>query len=188
MRAKIRWGVDFDGVLADTSLLKKEWIRVNLDLEVEAWCCDRTSCVPLIGEERYEEMSENVFERESSLRAPAVPGAIEALRQLAASGQVYIITTRPPPRLEHALEWLALQGGSDLVTEFLSSAGTRKAELCLEHGLSAHIDDDDRHLRPLIGTGTRPLLFRPGLPQSELSPGGIPCFSTWEDVVAELNR
>ena len=88
--------IDYDGTIADTNRQKVKWIRARLGIDVEPWQCNRTDCVPLIGIEAYEEMGREIYERESSLAAPEVPGALGALRGLAR--RACLLYTSPSPR------------------------------------------------------------------------------------------
>ena len=97
--------IDYDGTIADTNRQKVKWIRARLGIDVAPWECNRTDCVPLIGIEAYEEMGREIYERESSLAAPEVPGALGALRGLARRAEVHIVTARPP-RIMDSREWL----------------------------------------------------------------------------------
>ena len=63
----MRIAIDYDGTIADTNRVKADWILQNLGQVVAPWNCDRTNCVPIIGESAYQIMGDVVYERESTL-------------------------------------------------------------------------------------------------------------------------
>lgn len=179
-------GLDYDGTIADTNQVKSDWIRTRLKMEVEPRQCDRTSCVPLIGLEAYEDMSGQVYERELSLQALPVTGVFGALEQLSQSRAVYVVTARLPSRVQFAREWLEAHGAARYVKAILSSASTSKEAVCLKHGIVALVDDDERHLAALRSEVLRPLLFKPGSGPTHSSSGGLQVYRSWQEVTAEL--
>ena len=56
---------DYDGTIANTNAEAVKWIKTHVGRDVEAWQCNRTDCVSLIGKSPYEEMNDYVYERES---------------------------------------------------------------------------------------------------------------------------
>ena len=88
------FALDYDGTIADTNAVKSQWIRDHLGKKIEPYNCDRTWCVPLIGEDNYNRMSNVVYDRRHSLSAFPVPGAPNALKIISGHGPVYVITAR----------------------------------------------------------------------------------------------
>lgn len=142
------YAIDYDGTIADTNLVKSKWIRRRTGRRVPPWKCSRTACVPIIGLDAYEEMANYVYERESSLAAEPVPGALEAIGTLARWGEVHLVSARPRRRIEFAREWLLRHGVAESISRYHTSAeGTDKLTLCTRIGARWLIDDDVRHLR-----------------------------------------
>jgi len=141
--------IDYDGTVADTNRQKVKWIRARLGIDVAPWECNRTDCVPLIGIEAYEEMGREIYERESSLAAPEVPGALRAIRGLARRAELHIVTARPPRVMDFSREWLEEKDVVDCLAGIVSSEGSTKSEICAALGARALIDDDIRHLRDI---------------------------------------
>lgn len=92
--------IDYDGTIADTNTEKSIWIRENLGREISPWDCDRTDCVPLIGEEAYIAMGNFVYDRDSTLKAGFVPDAAESVRLLATKHTLYLLSARGNTRLD----------------------------------------------------------------------------------------
>jgi len=179
-------GIDYDATIADTNSVKATWIREHLGLEVSPWQCDRTTCVPIIGLENYEAMSLVVYERDYTLVAAPIAGALDALRTLSLHSSVYIITARPPHRIAFAKTWLAEHGAADTISNIVSSAATDKQALCREHGVNVLVDDDVRHLVHLSEQGTRAILFKPGFDGESVIPAGVTLCRSWDEVMAAL--
>lgn len=180
------FAVDYDGTIADTNFIKGQWIRENLGQVVAPWHCDRTSCVPIIGKEAYERMANAVYEREWSLKAPAVAGALDGLRALKDRGRVYVLTARLPHRLAFTREWLEMHGASDFSDALLSSADMNKALACETHGIDVLIDDDARHLLPVARQGVKAILLRPGFGGTLTLPPDIVLCRSWSEVLAQI--
>lgn len=180
------FGIDYDGTIANTNLVKAKWIQDNLGQEVGPCQCDRTSCVPLIGAESYEAMSDVVYERDCSLAAPPVAGALDALRALGRRGKVYVISARLPHRIAFARTWLEWHRVGDTVSGFLSSAGRDKQTLCRKYGIQVLIDDDMRHLACLSRQNIRAILLKPGFNGELVAPAGVALCRSWDEVLTTL--
>lgn len=180
------FGVDYDGTIADTNLMKVQWIREHLRREVDPWQCDRTNCVPLIGAESYESMANTVYERAWSLAAPPVAGAFAGLQALRERGKVYVLTARLPHRLVFAREWFERQGVPSLGDALLSSAESDKLSVCERHGINVLIDDDERHLLPLLRSGVRGILLKVGFGGALSLPADVQLCRAWSEVLAVL--
>jgi hypothetical protein len=178
-----RLGVDYDGTIADTNAQKAAWIRQQLGIDVPSWQCDRTSCVPIIGSEHYRAMCDVVYEEQATLAASPVRGAIEAVRMLSASASVYVVTARLRHRVHYARQWLCRHGLMQSLAGVLCSADATKGSLCERFGLDVLIEDDARHLQPLIGSATRPMLLRLGVAEPVR---GLPTFASWEALLEDL--
>ena len=180
------FGVDYDGTIADTNLMKTRWIREHLHKQVDPWQCDRTNCVPLIGAESYERMANTVYERTWSLAAPPVAGALAGLQALRRCGKVYVLTARLPYRLAFAREWFERQGVPEFSDALLSSAESDKLSVCERHDINVLIDDDERHLLPLLQSGIRGILLKVGFAGTLSLPVGVEICRAWPEVLAVL--
>lgn len=180
------FGVDYDGTIANTNLIKARWIWEQLQIEVGPWQCDRTSCVPLIGEQNYKRMCDAVYERELSERAPPVQGALDALKALSKQGKVYIVTARVPHRLTFAREWLVQHRVADCVSDCLSSFGTDKQTICGSHGVGVLIDDDERHLTRIASGRVKRILLKPGLVGHLGVPDSVTLCRSWDEVLSSV--
>lgn len=180
------FGIDYDATVADTNSVKATWIREHLGLEVSPWQCDRTTCIPIIGLESYEAMSSVVYERDYTLAAAPIAGALDALRTLSLHSSVYIITARPPYRIAFAETWLEQHGVADTISNIFSSAASDKQTLCREHGVNVLVDDDVRHLVRLSEQGARAILFKAGFDGEFVIPDGVTLCRSWDEVMAAL--
>jgi phosphoglycolate phosphatase-like HAD superfamily hydrolase len=144
----MRIAIDYDGTIADTNRGKVRWIREHLSLDIAPWDCNRTNCVPIIGADEYGRMSDVVYERDSTLAARPVPGAIAALETLSASHELHVVSARLERRLAFAREWLRAHQAARYFLSVCSAYDGGKPAICLRIGADALIDDDARHLRP----------------------------------------
>jgi phosphoglycolate phosphatase-like HAD superfamily hydrolase len=182
----MRLAIDFDGTIADTNRAKADWILGKLGAVVDPWRCDRTNCVPIIGAAAYEEMSDYVYERASTLATSEVPGASAALLRLSARAELHVVTARPARRTEFAREWFIQNGILHLVKGFHSSNDTSKEEICRMVGASVLIDDDLRHLEDVHLAGLRRILFQNRPDDTTRSTGEVVICRSWSEVVGAL--
>jgi len=176
--------IDYDGTIADSNAEKMKWIRDHLNRDIPVWLCNKTDCVPLIGEAVYTEMGDCVYERESTLRAPAVPGAITALKALAQTHELHVVTARRPRRLAFATEWLTRHDIIGLFRGIHSSHERAKSTICRRIGARLLVDDDTRHLGNTDYPGLDRILLQCGRDVPPEIPTGILFFRDWSAVVA----
>lgn len=179
-------GVDYDGILADTNLMKARWIREDFGRDMPAWQCDRSSRVPVIGAEHNEAMANVVYEKEWSMQASPVAGALDAVNALSMCGKVYVVSARLAHRMAFARKWLEQRGVARLVNGILSFAGSDKKALCTQYGLQVLSDDDARHLEDLRPERIRPFLLKPGLQDGLDMPAGVVLCRTWDEVLSKI--
>jgi len=178
--------IDYDGTIADTNAEKVKWIRDNLGRDIDGWVCNRTECVPLVGEGEYNRMGDFVYERESSLQAPEVPGATAALRELAVQHELHVLSARTPERLAFSREWLEQRGVLSLFAAIHTSRGTTKSDVCRRIGAGALIDDDARHLAKVDVPGLERVLLQAGRVDPPARGKGVAFFNGWGQVVAHI--
>ena len=178
--------IDYDGTIGDTNREKVKWIAENLGETVAPWHCNRTDCVPIIGLEPYERMGNHVYERESTLQANEVPGALAALRALSGKAALHVVTARTEARVPHAREWLASQGVLSLIAGTHSSAGSSKSAVCSAIGASILIDDDIRHLRQVELAGLHRILLQAGRDDVPACGSEVAFCRSWQGVLERV--
>ncbi|MCK5802263.1 MAG: hypothetical protein KAI66_05495 [Lentisphaeria bacterium] len=175
--------IDYDGTIGDTNREKIKWIEENLGKVVSPWNCSRTDCVPIIGLEAYESMGDYVYERESTLVANEVPGALDALRKLSGKAQLHLVTARLERRVPHAREWLERKGVLPCFEGIHTSAGTSKSAICSAIGADILIDDDVRHLREIDVEGLFRILLQDGRDDKPDCGSGVTFCRSWSQVL-----
>ena len=180
--------IDYDGTIGDTNHEKVKWIENNLDKAISPWECNRTDCVPIIGLEAYTSMGNYVYERESTLQANEVSGAIDALRILSREAQLYVVTARPKWRIPYAREWLEKKGVLSCIEGFHTSMGSSKAAVCSAIGANFLIDDDVRHLRGVDVKGLFRILLQNGRKNNPDSGSDVTFCRSWQDVLKFIDE
>ena len=178
--------LDYDGTIADTNREEAAWIEANLGQAVAPWDCNRTSCIPLIGAEAYRALGNAVYERDSTLEAREVPGAVAAIRALAQLGWVYVVTVRSPRRIEFAREWLSRNDALPYIEDVVTSQGSSKGKVCSQLGAEVLVDDDVRHLDGDDLPALRRILLHHGRNDGMDSGPGIDVCGSWEEVLKLL--
>lgn len=146
-------GFDFDGVIADTDKIKKEYFdsqniqiknfnKSDIFNELE----NKYSSEYIL--QIYRKMSEYVFREETIKRTYPVEGAIESIKKLAKQFEIYIITARNYVQLVLVKEWLKMYDINNEIKAIISSSEEKKHKLqiCKENNIAFFCDDDIRHL------------------------------------------
>ena len=179
------FALDYDGTIADTNALKKQWIHKHLGMDVAPYNCDRTWCVPLIGEDSYNAMALDVYSKEAGLKSEVVPGADEAIKTFAEHGRVYVVTARDSTNAPFAGEWLRKNGLMRYIENIVTRTGEPKADVARSLGCRILVDDDIRHLMNVPRDSILPLLLKPGFDGEFERSGGIVLCRSWGEVVSE---
>lgn len=170
---KLKIALDFDGLMARTSITKTNWISENvpnwkelleklqigekLKMPKEAvkkidsippWLTDRINCIPVIGKDNYEKMSLEIY-GPLTLQTPEIEGVKEGINDLAKRGhELIILTSRRREHLEFVRKWLEEKGMDDLFSEIHSVRETdNKVPFCVGRKVDVLIDDELRFLR-----------------------------------------
>ncbi len=176
-------GVDFDGVIADTNKVRSQWIKRNLGITIPLWLTDKTSCLKSIGVENYQKMSKTVYERPSTMEAKPLPGVKTAFRILSKQGDIHIITSRLPHRVEYAREWLQKNGLLLYIKAIHRESDVPKGILAEKLNISVLIDDDIRHLK---GVQKVKKIWFKSKAQNLNPPRGIVLIRSWKEITKYL--
>lgn len=181
-------GIDFDGTIADTNTEKSAWIQRELSMQVPVYLCDRTSCVPLIGELEYKRMCNEVYDRDTTLRLPAVAGVLEAISEVKKNNQLIVVTARVEDMLDSARTWLFRHPEtSNIEISGVPVDKTQKAEICHKEGIQVLVDDDERHLYDASALGILAILFKQSGPET-FRTDRIQVCSSWEDITCYIHH
>ena len=176
--------LDFDGTIADSNAMKSILIKEKLGVDIPAWQCDHTLCAPQIGEEAYQEISNIVYDRESTLKTPPLPGVTELLPKLAEIAEIHLLTARPVYRLAFAKEWLEIFQIDKYFQSFLSShladnTWRPKLDICAVNDFVLLLEDDARHLEKETDGIVRVLIKNGCREEIEVEPG-VKLVSDWQ--------
>jgi len=181
--------IDYDGVVADTNALKAHWITAELGLRVPPWRCDRSQCVPIIGEEQYKAMIAMVYGKELSSQANPVAGVVRGIGALTAQGwQVIIVTARNADRIRWAKLWLKTHTLGKMIRDVISADGTTKGAIVERTQALAILDDDIRHLTNIRIPAVQRFHFAPGLRTNSIQREGIVHVRNWKTFVDILTH
>lgn len=148
---KTKIAFDFDGVIADTTKKKQEWLKKQ---NIELVNTDKTSFYKELQktmkkkrvDELYREMGIHIFTQETLLETNAIEGAINAIKKIAQQYDIYIITARTQPLILHVKKWLEKNNIKQDIREVLSSSWEEKQDICYKNDIHFLCDDDIRHL------------------------------------------
>lgn len=182
----MRVAVDFDGVIADTGVMKQAWIRREKGVELCSSKCDRSSLLEILSHEEYAKMQRSVGYADT-LDAPPVTGAVDGLARLAKNCHVYILTSREPTKIRWAEAWLNRYMLGDKVQEIVCCYGQEKGRIARSLNCSLLIDNDQRHFeKPL--NDVRFVLFGSTSVINWIERDDVTVANSWAQLVSLVGR
>lgn len=148
---KIKIAFDFDGVIADTTKKKQEWLKnqniklINVDKTSFYQELQKTMQKKRI-DEIYEKMGIHIFTEETLLKTDAIEGSINAIKKIAKKYDIYIVTARTQPLIMHVKKWIEKNNIKQDIKGILSSSWKGKQDICYKNDINFLCDDDIRHL------------------------------------------
>ena len=180
-------GLDFDGVIADTTHLKLE-VADEMGFSVNPNRFKEKLVVEdgIMAREDYRSIMERVCTAmEVGMRMTPCAEAIETIQLLAKSHTLTVITSREGKEVEVADAWCKEQG---IPLPFVSVGyGVTKADAACEHGIDVYMDDDLHKLEPLVGIVPRLFLYRTPQNAHEELPEAITRVMSWNAFKETLN-
>lgn len=155
---------DLDDVLVS---FQDGWIEFNKKYNVELVYEDYTDFdYSMIMKIPMEEVFRRIFEfYETDIfrNLKPVEGAQDTIQQLSKKHTLYVLTSRTPEIRKESETWLAEHFPGMfkevLYTGQISRGGfdkkIGKVDLCLEHGVTFHVDDAPMHVPPLVEKGIK---------------------------------
>ena len=196
-------GVDFDGVIADTNLMKSAWLKNHLGVNVPVWKANKTELTDELcnhfSPEQVQKLNEYletfIYDGDYSINTPVVEGALNGLEMLAKKNGLYLVTARCEQLLPSAIEYLNAIGAlpnfqgiysSGVVNDQFQRKPT-KQELCGMLNLDGLIDDDPVNLEGLDGSAVKRVLFADNAPALESKPEVL-IARNWKEIVDYFSR
>ena len=182
---KIRIAFDFDGVIADTSKMKKIWLE-NKKIEIEN--VDKTSFYQHLYEKKskeeidsiYKEMSKTIFTKEVLLNTEPIYNSINSIRKISEKFEIYIITARNSEQIKYAEKWLEKYEIKKHIKKIISSSCEKKQQICKKNHISYLCDDDIRHLTD------RKIPYRILYSNKNTEVDGIKKVNSWHEIEESL--
>ena len=148
---KTKIAFDFDGVIADTTKKKQEWLKKQ---NIELINVDKTSFYQDLKktmnkekiDELYKKMGEYIFTQETLMETEAIEGAIGIIKKIANKYDIYIITARTQQLILHVKKWLKKNDVEQNIKKIISSSVEEKQDICYKENIKFLCDDDIRHL------------------------------------------
>lgn len=179
--------IDFDGIIADTNLVKKEYALTKFGLNVPKHACDKTSFSLYFGGKKYKQMTRELYTHTITRITPAVPGAINGIKTLSKNHKLLLLSDRAKERLGWAKEWLGRRGLLTCFDSVISSHQSGKHKICLNAKCHVLIDDDCRHLSE-SGKGYKRILFKPGGHIAQAISEGVFLVKSWKQILLIINK
>ncbi len=192
MSDELKIAIDFDGTIANTNSLKKNWIFENLGTEIESWLCDRSSCEKKIEKTDYDRMSKIIYSKENTALLETNPGVVNSIKELKKLNiAMSVLTARNKNNFEYAKEWLKknnLWFYFDNVISQQNEGEKTKAEMAKELGCKVLIDDDERHLGDTSENDIIGILLKIGAEQNSINIENMESMYSWEETVSFIGN
>lgn len=185
----IRVAFDFDGVIADTTSKKINWLKENKNISLNR--VDKTNFYKLLSsfysnyeiDELYKCMSKSIFIEDVLLSTEEVTNALSSLKKISNMYEIYIVSSRTPNMLKSVKKWLKLNDADKYIKKIISSSNRSKQDICVMNNIDFLCDDDVRHL--LDEKIKNRLLFSSDKYQGNSS---IMLVSSWDEIVDALDK
>lgn len=185
----IRVAFDFDGVIADTTSKKINWLKENKNISLNR--VDKTNFYKLLSsfysnyeiDELYKCMSKSIFIEDVLLSTEEVTNALSSLKKISNMYEIYIVSSRTPNMLKSVKKWLKLNDVDKYIKKIISSSNRSKQDICVMNNIDFLCDDDVRHL--LDEKIKNRLLFSSDKYQGNSS---IMLVSSWDEIVDALDK
>ena len=150
---KYRIGFDFDGVIANTDKIKKQYfekksIFLKKYNKSEVYFQLKKQYSIEFIDKLYNEMSNEIFTEKSIKKVEPIIDAIESIKKLSNDFEIYIITSRTNRQILQVKKWIEENRIRDNIEKIISASEEKKdkLEICEENGIVIFCDDDIRHL------------------------------------------
>ncbi len=181
---KERIAFDFDGVIANTTLKKHEWLK-NINISLDN--VDKTSIYEELSktyskekiDDIYMKMSKEIFTERVLLETEAIEGAINTLKKLSEVYDIYIITARTQTLILQVEKWLKKNNLKESITKIISSSFKNKQDICIDNNITFLCDDDIRHLKE---TKVKNRVLFKNEKSLKFEDYGIKSVNSWEEV------
>jgi uncharacterized HAD superfamily protein len=184
----LKIGLDFDGVIADTTALKIEQAKKIYNVEIPAHLFKEQIVVEqgIMTREQYRALMGVVCGTpEVGLRMAEVPGAVEKIKLFADAGHdLTVITAREGSELEVAQEWCKQRG---LTLKFISTGyGKEKTEPA--RGLDVYLDDGPGHCEQLAAVVPHVFLLTWNYNKDVSVPSAVTRVTSWQEFAQALEH
>ena len=179
------FAIDFDGVIANMCALKSSWIYKRIGKTIPVYNCDRTRCVPIIGEKLYNDMSEEVYGSELSLEAKPILDVQESLATLSELGLLYLLSARKEINMKYVHRWLLNKDLDHYFEQIICTYNKSKISIAENLECKVLIDDDQRHLLSNSKTDILLILFKMNLKNDPTYNENYKICTTWPDIVSK---
>lgn len=184
--SKIRIALDFDGVLADTLILKQRWLADHMHLTCEARLLTRGYLVDLIGEKKYADMQQKIGYEDTLTCAP-VRGCLKTIRALSGKFEFVIVTSRYLEKMKWVDRWLEKYLFKEYITNVINAEGEEKLVVSKRNECDYLVDNDLRHLIPNVQRNIKKIHF---CPSSHPMPNydGVTSVKSWYQLCDFLTK
>lgn len=149
-------GIDFDGVIADSSSLKKKYVFDNFGLDVKTSELAKKNLMAKIGEKEYYKMISEIYGTDIFYKARILPNAKKVINSLN-KDSVFIVTSREDNEAYFAKNFLDLN--KIKYDFFINTSNKDKNEVCISNNIELLVEDNENILLKIDKDKVRRVLF-----------------------------
>lgn len=178
-------GIDFDGTITDAPGMRQRYARERWDVELAAHEVMRDGAVPIIGDERYRQMSVATEGVMTTFTEPQ-PDALVSLDRLLARHKVTVITARYGHQAAFARRWLQRR---QIPIRLVHTSRAPKTAICRTLGVDLLLDDNiNGDSTALLEAGTLPVLYELPYNRGRARPVGLRVVSSWVEFLSLVDE
>jgi uncharacterized HAD superfamily protein len=177
-------GIDFDGVIADTSILKIKYVKDKFKIKIAIKDSSKEKLSKIIGKEEYAKMIIQTYPSKEMENVPAIKGSIETLKKLNKNNKIFIITSRTNSEVLTAKKWL--KNNKITYTQIINTSNKSKSEVCKKYKIEAFIEDDLDKLIEIKNNKMKKILLK--RPYNLIKPKNkeITLCKNWQEILKVL--
>lgn len=178
----MRIGIDFDGVISDSTRLKIKIAKEIYNIDLQPKDCSKNNAKKIgLSENNYEALVHRIYSTELSLDLDEVPYAKKTIENLLKNHEIYILTSRTNRETYFVIEWLKKK--EIPYSELINTNEQSKLQDCGRYNLEMFIDDTYEKLVELVGSGLQLYLFStPTNKNIGIEHQGIKRINGWEEL------
>jgi uncharacterized HAD superfamily protein len=176
-------GIDFDGVIADTPILKIAYVNEHFNKNINIKDSSKEKLSKIIGIKNYKDMITNTYISADMLKVPPVKDSLECIKRLSKKNKILIVTSRNDKEVIVAKRWLKKHKVN--YNLLINTSEKNKSDVCKRYNIDVLIEDEPKKLDEITLPNMRKILLKRAYNNIDTNSDIIIC-KDWNHVVKVL--